>query len=183
MNQKQLGIIVLIFSLLLGILFLFHYLNNLQNIAEFMRLSNGTCFNEQGECLHAKPDYVAFGGFAVAIFLLGLSIYLIFLDKTQRLLAEQHKEATHVLKKAEELAGTNEKKEKFNAFLEGFDEKRKLILKAIHEQEGIQQSTLKYRTGMSKTELSLLLKELEEKGIIMREDSGKTKKVYLKKVL
>ncbi|MBS3136948.1 hypothetical protein J4232_00820 [Candidatus Woesearchaeota archaeon] len=183
MNQKQLGIIVLIFSLLLGILFFFHYLNNINNIVEFMRLSNGTCFNEQGECLHAKPDYIAFGGFAVALFLLGLSIYLIFLDKTQRLLVEQNKQAADVLRKAKELKESNQKRERFDAFLQGFDEKKRLILKAIHEQEGIQQSTLKYRTGMSKTELSLLLKDLEDKKIITREDSGKTKKVYLKKVL
>ena len=115
--------------------------------------------------------------------MLGLSIYLIFLDKTQRLLVEQNKQAADVLRKAKELKESNQKRERFDAFLQGFDEKKRLILKAIHEQEGIQQSTLKYRTGMSKTELSLLLKDLEDKKIITREDSGKTKKVYLKKVL
>jgi len=47
-------------------------------------------------------------------------------------------------------------------------------------QEGIKQSTLRYKTGMSKTFLSLLLKHLEEKDIIYRKEDGKTKRLYLK---
>ena len=183
MNQKQVGITVIIFSILLIVLFLFHYWNNMQNIAEFMRLSSGTCFNEAGECLHAKPDYVAFGGFALSFLLLGMGLYLFFFDKTHQMIMHQHKEATTVLKKAEEMKETNEKRDKLHAFLEGFDEKKKSILKAVYDQDGIQQSTLRFRTGLSKTELSLLLKDLEEKQIISREDAGKTKKVYWRKVL
>jgi len=190
MNQKQLGTIMFIFSILIGVLFSLHYWQNQKDIAEFMRLSNGTCFNEQGECLHAKLDYVGIAGFALSLLLFSLSMYLLFFDKTERLLEQQqkdlhehHKEATTILKKAEELKQTDHKKEKFNAFLEAFDEKKRIILRAIDDQEGIQQSTLRYRTGLSKTDLSLLLKELEEKNIISRHDSGKTKKVYLRKVL
>ena len=42
-------------------------------------------------------------------------------------------------------------------------------------------SPLRYRLNMSKTQLSLMLKVLEERDIVKRAESGKTKKLYLVK--
>ena len=61
------------------------------------------------------------------------------------------------------------------------EEATKSIEKAIKENEGIQQSTLRYKTGMSKTSLSLLLKQFETKGIITKESYKKTNKIHLRK--
>ena len=51
----------------------------------------------------------------------------------------------------------------------------------FRSQEGIKQSTLRYKTDMSKTTLSLMLKSLEERKFVKRKPSGKTNQVYLVK--
>jgi uncharacterized membrane protein len=173
MNQKKIGIILIIISILLG---LFVYIDKIQEeafINEYF-LSEGTCFAEDGTCLHDQKNTSFFFGTILTLALFMLGIYLIFFDKTQKLLLKQHKEVSSALKEAKN-------NDKFKAFLAGFSENQKKVLEQIKEQEGIKQSTLRYKTGMSKTGLSLLLKELEEKGYIHREEDKKTKRIFLKK--
>ena len=59
------------------------------------------------------------------------------------------------------------------------DENEIKVLKAIKEQEGITQSTLKFRTDLSKAKVSQILTHFEKKHLVKRELKGKTYAVYL----
>ena len=59
------------------------------------------------------------------------------------------------------------------------DDNERKVLKAIKEQEGITQSTLKFRTDLSKAKVSQILTDFEKKHLIKRESKGKTYSVYL----
>jgi len=53
------------------------------------------------------------------------------------------------------------------------------IMEIIFENEGITQDSLHFRTGFSHSKLSMIIKKLEEKDLIVREKFGKTYKIYL----
>ncbi len=52
------------------------------------------------------------------------------------------------------------------------------LLEIIRDSEGITQDSLRFRTGFSKSKLSIILSSLEKSGIIVREKLGKTYKLY-----
>lgn len=179
MNQRQIGVIVIIIGILFSLFLFIAKAREDQYMREIMDLNQGSCFLEDGTCLHADRSFLlyVFGG-VMSLSSVVLGIYLVFFDKTQQMLASQHKEVSLALKEARE---KEKEKDEFNAFISGFNEDEQKVLKAIKEQEGIQQSTLRYRTGMSKTALSLLLKSLEDRDIITRKHSGKTNMIFLRK--
>ena len=174
MNQRQIGAIVIIVGVLLSI-FVFMVKSREDTYINSIVDETGSCYLQNGTCLHKDRDFgiYIFGG-VISTSLIMLGIYLMFFDKTQKILAQQSKEVSEALKEVKH-------KEEFNAFLSGFNEEEQTVLKAVQDQEGIHQSTLRYRTGISKTALSLLLHNLEEREIVSRKVSGKTKEVYLLK--
>jgi len=177
MNQKQIGGIIIAVGILLVV---FTFMIKVKNDTQINMIVNqtGSCYEPDGTCLHeqAKNMYLFGGILSAALIMLG--VYLIFFDKTQKVLAEHQVKVSSALKEFKKQEGD---KEKFHAFLSGFSDEQQAVLKAIKEQDGIQQSTLRYRTGISKSSLSLMLAELEQKGIISRKQSGKTNQVFLVK--
>ena len=69
--------------------------------------------------------------------------------------------------------------DKFELILKAMDDNEKKVLKAIKEQEGITQSTLKFRTDLSKAKISQILTDFEKKNLVRRELKGKTYAVHL----
>ncbi|MGD2249047.1 MAG: MarR family transcriptional regulator [Candidatus Methanofastidiosia archaeon] len=54
-----------------------------------------------------------------------------------------------------------------------------LILSIVRDTPGVTQDSLKFRTEFSKSKVSALSLNLEKKGIIQREKSGRTYKIFL----
>lgn len=178
MNQKTIGSILIIIGILL--IFLTWQNRSAEDfyINEYIA-KEGSCFLDDGTCLHNNRNntfhILQFGlGFSLIIF----GLYIGFLDKTQEFLEKHQIKISKALSdaKKEEI-----KKDKIKAFLAGFDERDAKIIEAIYEQDGILQSTLRYRTDMSKSTLSESLKSLEERGFVKRKVSGKTNQVFLVK--
>ncbi len=174
MNQKQIGIILIIIGVLLAS-FIGLVKEREDNAIRLMVQEKGSCFLDDGTCLHDDRNISLFViGWIFSGILILLGIYIAFIDNTQKVLAEHQVKVSSALKEVKE-------KDKFHAFLAGFSKEEQDILKAVKEQDGIKQSTLRYRVGMSKTTLSLILKDLEKKDIIRRKISGKTNQVFLRK--
>jgi len=174
MNQRVIGIIVLIVGIMLAG-FVFQLKTQEDHMINDYIEQEGTCYLADGTCLHSDRNWTPYiFGWILSTALIILGGYLIFFDRTQQILLEQHKEISSALHEAK-------KNESFLAFLSGFSEDQQKILKAVHEQEGILQSTIRYKTGLTKSTVSLLLKELEKKKIVSRQPSGKSNKVYLQK--
>jgi uncharacterized membrane protein len=134
---------------------------------------------ESGTCLHQDRNINFFiVSYVITSVLVVMGVYLSFFDKTEEILMDHQKKISRALKEAK---AKEKEKDEFAAFLKGFSEDEQKVLKAIHEQDGITQSTLRYRVDMSKTSLSLMLKSLEERKYISREESGKTNKIHLVK--
>lgn len=179
MKQKHIGLLLL----MLGILILVFTILTKQKddfyINSIIETQGGSCYLADGTCLHEDRNYTPYIiGYVLASALAILGIYLFLFDKTQDNILKQNKEVSNALREAKKI---EKQKSEFEAFLSAFSEDEKKVIKAVHEQEGIQQATLRFRTGMSKSSLSLLLKDLEKRQIITRVEDKKTNKVYLRK--
>lgn len=178
MNNRHIGLIIIIAGLLIGTFTVMMYLRETTLIGEFV-MEQGTCYLADGTCLHEERSYTPYiFGLIATVGLFTLGIYMILLDKTQKMLQEQNITISHALKEAKV---QEKQKDEFKAYLSAFSEDEQNVLLAIREQDGIQQSTLRYRTGLGKAALSVMLSGLEKKGIITKKEAGKTNKIYLRK--
>lgn len=171
MNQKQIGIILIIIGVVIaGFTVMFKI--EADKVVNLMVADDGTCFLEDGTCLHSQNNNILLVGWILAAALIILGIYLSVFDKTQQALAQHQVIVSSALEESK-------KKDEFGAYIAGFPKEEQDILKVIKEEEGITQSTLRYKVGMSKTQLSLVLKSLEKREIISRKAEGKTNKLFL----
>ena len=106
-------------------------------------------------------------GFVSFIFALGF--YLLFFNKGEEA----------ILKRLEQEKNTKLQEDKFNVVLKIMDDNEKNVINAVKEQDGITQTTLRYRTDLSKAKISQILTDFEKKNIIRRIQKGKTYSVHL----
>ncbi len=175
MNIRNVGIALIAVAIVIaGVTYLVR--TDAERTIDVFANETGTCYID-GTCLHGQSNLYSVIGFVVAGLLALLGAYLIvnsIRHKPEDDLKRHKEELTRVVKESKDT-------DKFEVFLSAFDDQEKLILKAIREQDGILQSTLRFRVGMGKASLSLKLKEFENKGLITREPAGTTNKVFLRK--
>ena len=167
METKKLGFLILGMSIFLSFI-MFSYMSNL-NVQGQQLNCNPTQECQQVNSLLGLSHVTV--GFLSFIFALGF--YLLFFNKDEKLILKKYKE---------ELENNNlrsEKNDKFSLLLMPLDENEKRVLTAIKEQKGITQSTLRYRTDLSKTKISMILVDFEKKNLIERKAKGKTYSVFL----
>ncbi len=180
METKKLGFVIMALSLGFGFA-MFSYMGQL---------------NAQGQQSHCNPTQEcrqinsmlgwshAAVGFLSFIFALGF--YLLFFNKNEK---ESLKDANLIEKNNiynYSLEKNNEHKaektsavDKFSLLLRPLDENERKVLMSIKEQEGITQSTLKFRANLSKAKISQILADFEKKSLIERKAKGKTYQVFL----
>ena len=164
MENKKLGMILIFIGLIIVGTFIF-YSSTLT-----LQSKELGCFPNQ-DCIGIERalsfSHIIIG---VSSFILALGLYLIFFNKTERA----------ILDKLESDKNKNIEDTKFEIIMKAFDPFEQRVVKAVREQPGITQNTLRLRLDMSKAKLSYVLQELERRGIIKRIEKGKTLEVYLK---
>lgn len=164
MENKKLGILLIVISLIVGGMFFYYS-------AQLIKEGNNIgCFPKE-DCLRIEKSlglsHLAVGVFS---FILALGFYLLFFNKTEKAILDKLEVEKN--KKIEDI--------KFDILMRALDEYEKKVVKTVREQPGITQNTLRLRLDMSKAKLSYVLQELERRGIIKRIEKGKTLEIYLK---
>lgn len=170
MENKQLGIILLIVGIILSST-IYGIKSKEDSLIDKVVDEQGSCFLEDGTCLHSDRNigmYVF--GLIVSAAVIALGLYLIFFEKSQ-------KEILSTLEKHKKI---QVKEEKFDILLKGLDQDEKKVLKAVKEQDGITQQTLRLRTDLHKSKLSIVLDGLAKKGLVKKVPKGKTNQIFLK---
>ena len=179
MNGKKLGLILILLSVFFLVVLIIFKLQINSLVQDLMVESGGTCIKD-GKCLHEQSDIPVYIGIAVIFMMFALGLYLIFFERSERNIEKAHKEIVDTLRETKE---NQDLDEKFKFLLKALNEDEKKIMNAVREQDGVEQATLRIRTDLSKAKLSVLLTELEKKGIIKKVPHGKKNRIYLKEAL
>ena len=101
--------------------------------------------------------------------LISLGAYLMFFSRSEEI----------VLQKLQETKEIKLGEERFSVLLSALNEDERKIVELIKNEQGISQHMVTLKTGFSKAKVSGLMKNLEGRNLVKREDSGKTLSVYL----
>tara|TARA_Y100000034_G_C6898593_1_gene414894 strand:- start:672 stop:1169 length:498 start_codon:yes stop_codon:yes gene_type:complete len=165
MNNKNVGKVIIILAIVLGVLVFMlrgYYVDS--QIQRVVNDDNGACEHTGEGCPHEeinKINPIIYFSITIIVGLILIGIYLIFPPKVKKV----------------------KNKSKFGTILSVLSEEEQKVMKAIKEQDGITQSTLRIRTDLSKTKLSFVLSDLEKKNLIKKVLKGKTNQVFLKRKL
>ena len=167
MNNKKTGVIILVITLALLLIFILIIRSLNQEIQAL------GCFEKTG-CRTIETSlsviHFAFGAFG---FLFALAFYLLVFSKGEEAIVERLEKDT--ARKLEE--------EKYSILSKGLNEFEKKVLAVVRQEEGITQNMLRLRVDMSKAKLSQVLQELERKELISRVPKDKTFQIFLKERL
>ena len=163
MENKKLGFVILSISMIASVL-AFGFMGVLGKQTTALR-----CY-PTSECQRVE-SLIGLSHIAVGLisFIGALGVYLLFFSTSEEA----------ILKRLEQEKNLKIEGDKFELVLKAMDENERKVLKAIKEQDGITQSTLKYRTDLSKAKVSQILTDFEKKHLVKREAKGKTYAVYL----
>ena len=164
MENKKLGMFLVILSLIIGGVFIYFITNLSEQSRELGCRDNKDCFAIEK---NLSISHIAIGIFS---FMLALGFYLLFFNKTEKAIMKRLEMEKEL--KVEEM--------KFKILMKALDPFEQKVIEAVREQEGITQNTLRLRTNMSKSKLSIVLKELERRGLIKRIEKGKTLSIFLR---
>ena len=169
MDNKKLGLILIALCIVLGLLVYVFDSEINQQIENACSCTDAD--HEGGSCPHEmNTNWQTYAGVLVIAVILALALYLIFFDKSQ-------KEIISTLGQQKQM---KIEQEKFDILMMALGSEEQKVLKAVKEQDGITQQTLRLRTDLHKSKLSIVLDGLEKKNIISRKAKGKTKQVFLK---
>ena len=180
METKKLGFLIMGMSILFGFV-IFNYMGQINAQGQQLKC-NPTQECRQINSMLSWSNAVV--GFLSFIFALGF--YLLFFNKNEKELLKDANliERNNIYNYNSEK--NNEAKtekasaiDKFSLLLRPLDENERKVLMSIKEQNGITQSTLRYRADLSKAKISQILKDFEKKNLIERKAKGKTYEVFL----
>jgi DNA-binding MarR family transcriptional regulator len=168
MDNKILGILLIVVCILFGGLF-FVLDSQMKDSSD----SECSCISAEdgGVCPHKSPSmWPIHLGITLISGVAALGAYLFFFDKSQKA----------IISTLERQKKSDTLQERFEILMRGLNDEEKTVIKAVREQNGITQQTLRYRTDLHKSKLSIVLDGLEKKGLIRRIPKGKTNQVFIK---
>lgn len=181
MESKKLGFLILGMSIVLGFV-MFSFINKLGVQGQQLNC------NPTQECQQINSvlgvSHIAIG---LLSFIFALGFYLLFFNKDEREILEKYGfDNKNTLNNTDNNEINNKNfneniktDDKFSLLLRPLGENERKVLTAIKEQEGITQSTLRYRADLSKAKVSQILADFEKKKLIERKAKGKTYSVFL----
>ena len=174
MNNKILGSILIAIAIVFLISLVIFKLQ-IDNLTENLMLESGGSCIKNGKCLHERSNFPVYIGSIIIFITFALGFYLIFFEKSKEKIENIQMEIVKTLKETKK-----KQNEDFEFLLKALDDDEKKVMRAVREQDGIEQATLRIRTDLSKTKLSVVLSELEKKNLIKKVPEGKKNRIYLK---
>lgn len=163
MDNKKLGFIVLGLSIIASVV-IYGFMSSLHT-----QQSDLGC-NPTSECQQMQSMFgLSHVGVGLIAFFAALGVYLLFFSPSE----------DAILSRLEEEKQHKVDNDKFSVLLSALDSSEQRVIRAIREQEGVTQSTLRFRTDLSKSKLSQILTSFERKNLIKRVEKGKTYEIYL----
>ena len=163
MINRRLGLVFISLAVLVGVV-LFFFISTLH--AEGEQLG---CF---GDAVCGKIDTslnVMHFAFGIVGFILALGVYLLFFYSGEQA----------ILKRLEDEKERKLSDDTHSIMMRAMDKHEKNIFSAIKEQNGISQSTLVLRSGLSKAKVSEVLSGFEKKNLVRKEKKGKVNHIFL----